>query len=68
MAEQYTVERTHVRDLSGRLLFEKPMMLSRLHAIGEVFVHDKVGYVVKRVAVADDVQHVNVVPASPSPR
>lgn len=36
------------------------MIFSRLHAIDEELVEDHKTYIVKRVAVADNVQHVNV--------
>lgn len=36
------------------------MIFTRLHAIDDEFVEDYKTYVVKRVAVADNVQHVNI--------
>jgi hypothetical protein len=56
----YHIAEIHYRDIYGNLLWKDPMIFSRLHAVGEDFVNDYVKYVVRRVAVADDVQHVNV--------
>lgn len=60
MAE-YHIDKIHYRDIYGNLLFETPMVFKRLHGADEEIVMDSIWYVVKRVAVVDNVQHVNIV-------
>jgi hypothetical protein len=36
------------------------MIFKRLHAVGEEIVQNKIRYLVERVAVVDDTQHVNL--------
>lgn len=54
------VNEIHYRDMDGALLWKEPMIFSRLFAIGQDFIEDSVRYIVRRVAVADGVQHGNV--------
>jgi len=56
----YHITEIHYRDIYGSLLWKDKMIFSRLHGVGEEMVEKSVHYIVKRVAVADDVQHVNI--------
>ena len=56
----YKIDEIHYRNIFGQLLWREKMIFSRLHAIDEELVEDHKTYIVKRVAVADNVQHVNV--------
>jgi hypothetical protein len=59
---KYNVTHTHYRDIYGNLLWHEPMTFKRLHAVGEEIVEDFKLYIVRRVAVATTVQHVNLEP------
>jgi hypothetical protein len=54
------VTRVHYRDLTGNLLWSEPMFAARLHGPEESMVADSVTYVIKRVAIANTIQHVNM--------
>lgn len=54
------VKQCDYRDMAGKLLWSEPMRFSRLDGIGDTLIHESVEYRVKRVAVADHVQHVNL--------
>lgn len=56
----YDVKRVHYRDRYGKLLWSEKMDTGRLYAVGQTFVVKSVEYEVLRVAVANDIQHVNV--------
>ena len=56
----YNVEWIHYRDVYGHLLFKEPMIFNRLFGVGDDIVEDSEKYIVMRVAVADNVQHINV--------
>jgi len=56
----YQIEKIHYRNIYGKLLWENPMIFKRLHAVGELFIENSVEYIVRRVAVADNIQHVNI--------
>lgn len=56
----YNIETIDYRDIFGNLMFSEPMIFKRLHAVGEIMIHHGIDYIVKRVAVADTVQHVNL--------
>ncbi len=57
---EYHIERIDYRDIYGNLLWSEKMIFKCLYAIGQTFIYDHVEYIVKRVAVADDTQHVNI--------
>jgi hypothetical protein len=59
-SSRYRVAKIHYRDLYGALLWEEPMVFRRLYATGDVIVHDGGTYIVRRVALADDIQHINM--------
>jgi len=59
MEKKIEVTETHYRDYNGKLLWKEKMVFSRLHAVGEEMIVDGVEYKVRRIAVADNVQHVN---------
>ncbi len=50
----------HFRDIYGKLLWKEPMILSRLFAIGDEIVENRQDYVVRRIAVASTIEHVNI--------
>ncbi len=54
------VKTVDFRDMSGRLLWTEPMMLSGLYKPPQTIVAECICYVVERVALADSIQHVNV--------
>jgi hypothetical protein len=54
------IKKIHYRNVYGRLLWEEPMVFSSLQGAGEDIVKNYIRYRVKRVAVVDDVQHVNL--------
>jgi len=58
--EKYHIKQVQYRDIYGNLLWETPMILRSLHGVGELLIQDSKPYVVARVAVADEVQHVNL--------
>jgi len=58
---KYDITHTHFRDIYGRLLWVDPIEHEyRLYRIGETFDLDGIKYEVKRMAVVDNTQHVNV--------
>ena len=57
----YNIDNIHYRDIYGKLLFQTPMIFKRLHGVGEKMVEKGIWYVVKRVCVVDNIQHVNIV-------
>ena len=54
------IKRIHYRDVDGTLLWSDRMIFSRLHGVGEEMRKDGIDWRVRRVAVANDVQHVNL--------
>lgn len=58
--DKYNVRVIHYRDMYGEFLWKEPMIFKRLFAVGNSLVEDSVEYIVKRVAIADDIQHVNI--------
>ena len=59
------VEKNRYYDRDGNFLWETPMIMSRIHAVGDWFIEDSKGYTVLRVAVADKIEYVNVVEGLP---
>ena len=57
---KYSIRRIHYRDIYGNLLWEAPMQFKSLWDVGGFLVNDGITYTIKRVAVADDIQHVNI--------
>lgn len=57
---EYKITEIHYRDIYGNLLWKEKMIFSHLHAVGETIVENYILYRVRRVAVADDIQHVNI--------
>ncbi len=56
----YKIDEIHYRNMFGQLLWKEKMIFMRLYAIDDEFIEDYKTYVVKRVAIADNVQHVNI--------
>jgi hypothetical protein len=54
------VLQTDYRDYSGNLLWSESMQFSRLHGVGEIMTEKGKTYRIRRVAVADHIQHVNL--------
>jgi len=54
------VEKNRYYDRDGNFLWETPMIMSRIHAVGDWFIVDGKEYTVLRVAVADKIEYVNV--------
>lgn len=59
---KYDVEKTSYRDMHGDFLWEQPMNLSRMWGVGDIFAYDSKSYIVRRVALVDKVQYVNITP------
>ena len=59
----YHIDKIDYRDIYGNLLWSEDMVFRRLYAVGQDFISDSKRYVVKRVAIADNVQIVNCAPA-----
>ena len=64
MSNEYAVTEIYYRNIRGDVLWTTPMMFKRLHGVGEELVWGHMRYIVKRVAVADNIQHVNVEPTN----
>jgi hypothetical protein len=63
----YDVTQTHFRDLYGRLLWTEPLQEEyRLYELEEVILNRSSEgpkeFLVKRVALAENIQHVNLEP------
>ena len=56
----YNITEIYYRDIHGKLLWKTKMTFKRLHSVGESLVWGYKNYIVRRVAVADNVQHVNL--------
>lgn len=50
------------RNVVGTLLWTEPMIYKRLWKVGQDFVENHITYLVKRVSLADGIQHVNIEP------
>lgn len=55
----FHITEIHYRDYFGRLLWIESMVLRRLFGPGDEVINDSKKYTVRRVAVADNIQHVN---------
>jgi len=60
LTPSYNIKEIHFRDIYGKLMWKEAMIFKRLFGVGDGLVEDSVEYIVKRVAVADDIQHVNI--------
>lgn len=58
---KYNIERIHYRDKFGKLLFDEPVIFKRLHGPDKEIVMNHIWYKIISVAVADNIQHVNMV-------
>ena len=58
---KYEIDTIHYRDKFGKLLYEELMIFSSLHGIDEIIVMNNIDYKVIHVAIADNIEHVNVV-------
>lgn len=57
---KYKIEKIHYRDIYGNLLWEEPMVFRRLYSVGQDFIINSITYIVRRVAVVDNIQHLNI--------
>ena len=58
---EYDITTTHFRDMYGRFLWAEPLKDEhRLYRIGEMFAWDGRRYEVRRVALEENTQHVNL--------
>ncbi len=55
---EFKIATIDYRDFYGNLLWSEAMIFNRLHAVGETIVMNSKEYKIRRVAVADTVQHV----------
>lgn len=58
----YNIKEVHYRDVYGNLIWKDEIVFRRLWGVGNELIHDSKKYIVRRVAVADSVQHVNIEP------
>lgn len=57
----YNITHTDFRDIYGKFLWSEPLKEeSRLYRLGETFPEADVTYRVERMALVENVQHVNV--------
>jgi len=56
----YKIDTIHYRDIYGKLLWSEPMIYKNLFESGEELINKSSSYVVKRVAIAENIQHVNI--------
>jgi len=59
---EYNIEWIHYRNMYGEFLGKEPMFFKRLWGVGNEFIANYKRYVVRRVAIVDNVQHVNIEP------
>lgn len=57
---EYNIDLIQYRTQHGALIAEEPMIFKRLHGIGEIIFLNYIGYEVVGVAIADNIQHVNM--------
>ena len=62
MSDSYSIVCTHYRDIYGKMLWSRGFVSSRLYAVGDVITYDFKDYTVRRVAVANKTEHVNLEP------
>lgn len=60
MSEAVGIDKISYHDGDGRFLWEEPMVFTKLWGIGDMLVNKHIPYEVLRVAVANDVQYVNI--------
>lgn len=60
LLEHYKVETTQYMDTYGNILWSEPIVFKRLWLVGQTFIQDFVKYKVIRVAIAGELQIVNV--------
>jgi hypothetical protein len=60
MTVGYNITKIRYTDRYGALLWEEPMALSRLYAVGQDLTHEYVRYIVLRVAVDGETEVVNL--------
>ena len=57
----YDIRITHFRDIYGKFLFSEEITdANRIYQIGETFPVENNLFKIQRVAIADNIQHVNV--------
>ena len=54
------IKEIHYRDVSGKLIWKDKMVFRRPWGVGNDLVYDSKRYIVRGVAVADEVQYVNI--------
>ena len=52
---KYKIDIIHYRDIYGKYLWEEPMIFRRLYHIGQDLVSNSITYIVKRVAIVDNI-------------
>ena len=57
---KYNITEIHYRDIYGNLIWKDEIIFRSLWGIGNEIIHDYKRYIVRRVAVADNIQHVNI--------
>jgi len=58
---EYKVDKIHYRNIYGKLLWTEKMIFKRLYAVNQSFITNSKEFIVKRVAVANNIQHVNII-------
>jgi hypothetical protein len=56
----YSIKEVHYRDMYGRLIWKDNIVFRSLWGVGNELVYEYKQYIVRRVAVVDEIQHVNI--------
>lgn len=54
------IDRIHYRDIYGNFLWSERMIFKRLYSVGQTFRSQSKDYLVERVAVVNNIQHLNI--------
>jgi len=58
---EYDITHNRFSDIYGRFLWTEPLRYEfRLYTVGETILRDDLSYLVERVALSENVQHVNI--------
>lgn len=54
------IKQIDYRDEKRKLLWSEPMIYRRLFGVGQIIIENYLRYKVKRVAIVDGIQHLNL--------
>ena len=58
--KEYKIDKIHYRDLYGNFLWSERMIFKRLYSVGQTFRANGKDWLVKRIAVVNKIQHLNI--------